>query len=343
MPCYFPLQATFSVREDGKKNVTFSKTNYELFVKGIKPLGDNNLSLPCGRCMGCRLERSRQWALRCVHEAKMHEDNCFVTLTFSPEKIVEMCPKVSYQSKWNAFSPEPEATKWSYSLDRKHVQDFMKRMRLAFVPPCPEGHDKEEWTKEFGIRVFYCGEYGENGGRPHYHLCLFNFDFHDKKLWRTVNGSRYYNSQCLAELWPYGHSCIGDLTFESAAYVARYCTKKVTGSEAEEHYQGRLPEFCGMSLKPGIGRAWIDRYGKSDVFPYDEVVVRGVRCKPPRYYDKRLEAIDPIAFEALKLRRADRAEEKSADSTYERLATRLKCQEARFKKLIRNLENDHVV
>jgi len=45
------------------------------------------LELPCGQCIGCRLERSRQWAIRCVHEASMHENNCFITLTYAPEYL----------------------------------------------------------------------------------------------------------------------------------------------------------------------------------------------------------------------------------------------------------------
>ena len=142
------------------------------------------------------------------------------------------------------------------------------------------------------VRVFYCGEYGDKLGRPHYHAVLFNFDFKDKVYWRTVNDCKYYTSPSLSELWPFGHSTIGAVTFESAAYVARYTTKKITGKDAEAHYKkvdadtGEivkvLPEFCGMSLKPGIGKPWLDKYGKTDVFPYDECVARGARCKPPR-------------------------------------------------------------
>lgn len=311
MPCYFPLQATFSVRSDGKKDIKFSATNARLFHKGIKPFGDNNLSIPCGRCMGCRLEKSRQWALRCIHEAKMYEDNCFITLTFSPEHL----PKDG-------------------SLCKKHMQDFIKRLRKKF--------------SDRRIRVFYCGEYGEKLGRPHYHAVLFNFDFQDKTYWKTVNGCKYFTSSALSELWPFGHSTVGALTFESAAYVARYCTKKITGRDAEEHYKvvneetGEinqvLPEFCGMSLKPGIGKPWLDKYGETDVFPHDECIARGARCKPPRYYDILRERIDPAGFAKAKENRRKFGEDMEEESTFKRLATRLKCQEARMKQLIRRME-----
>ena len=193
----------FSVRPDGKKDLMFSSANTRAFVNGRKPVGDSNLSLPCGRCMGCRLEKSRQWAVRCVHESKCYDDNCFVTLTFAPEHV----PKDG-------------------SLCRKHVQDFLKRLRFRFVPVMPEGltaREEDLWRLKHSIRVFYCGEYGENLGRPHYHLCLFNFDFSDRKKFKKVNDFWYYSSDILSELWPYGHSTVCDFSFDTAAYVARYC------------------------------------------------------------------------------------------------------------------------
>jgi len=308
MPCYHPLQASFSVRSDGKKQIAFSKTAHEMFEKGLNPVVGNYLSLPCGQCMGCRLERSRQWAVRIMHEASLYEDNCFVTLTFDPHYLSLKCP--------------------NGSLDRKHMQNFMKRLRQKF--------------KDRKIRTFYCGEYGDNLGRPHYHACLFNLDFADKELWSVNNGCRYYVSQSLNDVWPYGHCVVGDLTFDSAAYVARYCTKKVTGTKAEDYYKGKLPEFCQASLKPGIGSGWLDKYGSSDVFPLDEVVVRGVKCKPPRYYDKRLERDDPKAFELVKIARSERADVRADDNSYKRLLVKERCQQARFKKLIRTIERSYL-
>lgn len=311
MPCYFPLQAQFSLRSDGKKDIKFSKANYEAFKASRKPLGDNNLSIPCGRCMGCRLEKSRQWAVRCVHEAKCFEDNCFVTLTFAPEHLPT-----------------------DGSLCRKHVQDFLKRLRSKF------GDRK--------IRVFYCGEYGEDLGRPHYHLCLFNFDFKDrKKLWR-INDFWYYSSETLNKLWPFGHSTVCDFSFETAAYVARYCTKKVNGNEKDSHYTKPnihtgedvkvIPEFAGMSLKPGIGKTWFDKFAKTDLFPHDNVVSRGAKSKPPRYYDLLREREDPEGFAKAKEARRELGESMSNNSTFKRLATRLKCLEARTRLLVRKLE-----
>lgn len=299
MPCYSPLQANFSLREDGKKDVKFS--NFDWFSKGLsKP--EDSLLLPCGRCMGCRLERSRQWALRCIHEAKMYDENCFITLTFSDDYLPE-----------------------DGSLDRKCIQDFIKRVRRRF--------DSRK------IRVFYCGEYGDLLSRPHYHVLFFNLDFPDKVLWRKVNGSKYYSSSVLADLWPYGFSSIGDVTFESAAYVARYCTKKINGSLAEEHYKGKLPEFCGMSLKPGIGKPWFDKFAKSDLFPHDSCVARGTECKVPRYYDVLWERERPAEFARIKEIRREKGLSKESQFSFDRLAVMYKCMEARVKKLIRTVES----
>ena len=107
MPCYFPLQAVFSERSDGKKDVQFSKSAGLLFRNGLDPVGENYFCLPCGRCMGCRLERSRQWALRCFHESKLYEDNCFVTLTFSDENLLKMCPGMPSNGLGDEEAPFP--------------------------------------------------------------------------------------------------------------------------------------------------------------------------------------------------------------------------------------------
>lgn len=304
MPCYFPLQATFSLREDGKKSIKFSSTNARLFSKGIKSLGDSNLSLPCGRCMGCRLEKSRQWAVRCLHESKCYEDNCFVTLTYSPENL----PKDG-------------------SLVRKHVQDFLKRLRDRFS-------DRK-------IRVFYCGEYGDKLARPHYHLCLFNFDFSDKERLFKIHEHWNFSSKILSDLWKFGMSSVTGFSFETAAYVARYCTKKINGSAADDHYAGRVPEFAGMSLKPGIGKPWYDRFAKSDLFPHDNLVVRGAKCKPPRYYDILRDREDPEGFAKAKLAREELGVEMAPDNTFKRLAVKLKCLEARTRVLIRKMEKGY--
>lgn len=315
MPCFKPIQASYTYRPDGKKDIKFSNIIGDAFVRGERVSEFSNaLSLPCSKCIGCKLEYSRQWAVRCVHEASLYEQNSFITLTFSPEKLAKVAP--------------------TGSLDRRHMQLFMKRLRKAF-------DDRK-------IRSFYCGEYGDKLGRPHYHGAMFNLDFDDKEYWKTVNGSRYYTSESLNKIWGNGFAVIGDLTFESAAYVARYCTKKITGSKAEDYYTRVMadtgevvklyPEFAQASLKPGIGSGWFDKYGMTDIFPRDECVSRGVICKPPRFYDTLLERVDPDLFNAVKSRRDVRRFSSEDDASFRRLADRQKCQEARMKMLVRSME-----
>lgn len=254
------------------------------------------LSLPCGQCVGCRLERSRQWAVRCMHEASLHESNSFVTLTYDDDHLS------------------------SYSLVYKDFQLFMERMRR--VRP--------------GVRFYMCGEYGEQFERPHFHAILFNCFFPDREYFQELpSGSKLYISKELGRLWPFGFSSVGDVTFESAAYIARYCMKKVTGRNAERHYEfvdvgsgeisQRVPEFNRMSLKPGIGREWFIKY-RAEVFGrdggFDRVVMNGIEMKPPKYYDKLLEVSDGFASDYVKHMREVDAGAFGDDRTPERLAVR---------------------
>lgn len=219
-------------------------------------------NLPCGQCIGCRLKYSQEWAVRLMHENQMHEQSCFITLTMNDEYM--------------------ETRENPLSLDKSEYQRFMKRLRAK--------NGKK-------IRYFHCGEYGDKNGRPHYHAILFGIDFEDKELFQVRDEIRLYVSESLAELWPYGFSTIGEVTFESCAYVARYVTKKITGEKAKDHYirwdpstgEGIPiePEYATMSRKPGIGQSWLDKY-KSDVYPHDYVVVKKHKIRPPRYYDKQL-------------------------------------------------------
>lgn len=316
MPCYSPLQATYQLRDDGKKEIIWDEEALEAFRRDT--FIPNQLSLPCGNCIGCRLERSRQWAVRITHEASMYPNNCFITLTINDDHIEKICPK----------------EKGGYSLNRKTPQNFLKRLRRH-----DEYHHQKQNLEPRKIRAFYSGEYGDDNSRPHYHMCLFNYHFEDQKYWKHINNNRYYCSDLLNTLWPYGYSSISELNFDTAAYVARYCVKKINGKQKEEHYQGKLPEFCQASLKPGIGSSWLDKYGETDAFNHDEIVVNGHKCKLPRYYDKYLEKKDPIQYSKAKEQRELNAEKNWEDNTYKRLLTKQKCKIAQFKQLVRTLSD----
>lgn len=331
MPCYRPLKGYRSRErnpETGKRSIVFNSR---------EGLIDMPQSLACGRCIGCRLKRSGDWAIRCVHEAQSHEDNSFITLTYSDD-----------------FLPKDG------SLKVKHYQDFMKRLRKRFGP---------------GIRFFQCGEYGEKFSRPHYHSLLFNFDFPDKVEWRkTRDGHQIWRSFELERLWPFGYCEIGSVSFESAAYVARYITKKVTGEAgwydkkgdyhpgATEHYGGRKPEYLTMSRRPGIAKKWFDQFYR-DIYPSDFVVLNGKQMGPPKFYDSQYEAlypseyerlrkkfgdtrefyelrVPPSQYEALKASRRRNAKRFAEKEPEWRLSVREEVQQLKAAKLIRGYENE---
>ena len=182
------------------------------------------------------------------------------------------------------------------------------------------------------MRYLHVGEYGSQTGRPHYHACLFGLDFDDKKLWSLNHGNPLYTSESLDCVWGQGRCFIGELTFESAAYVARYVVKKITGAIAAEHYHGLKPEFNTCSRRPGIGAGWIERY-QSDVYRHDYLVLRGVKMRAPRSYDKRLDLVDPSLLERVKRRRRVN----SLPRTDEQLAVSHIVKSAQIKSLRRGL------
>lgn len=277
MPCFRPLTGYRSkcVGASGKRAIVFSRAD------ALDP--NDPVTLPCGQCRFCRLEHSRQWALRCFHEASLYDRNCFLTLTYRDEFL----PRFG-------------------SLDYNAPVLFMKRLRERFGS---------------GIRSFGCAEYGELLARPHYHICLFNFDFEDKVLFKRSGENSLYVSESLNELWPFGFATVGALTFESAAYVARYVTKKCTGRDSGSHYEcvdGRSGEVgekapersvC-VSRRPGIGREWYEKFG-AFVREHDFVVLRGRRVRPAKYYDRLFDVFDPEGFALKKLQRARDGEKAS--------------------------------
>ena len=298
MACFKPLKAY----QCFDKSIVFTEARKHDIVK--------SLELPCGQCVGCRLERSRQWAIRCMHEASLYKDNCFITLTYDEEHLPE-----------------------DYSLHYDDFQRFMKRVRKKYTGK--------------KIRFYMAGEYGENFGRPHFHACIFNLDFEDKYIWqKTESGSKIYRSKILEELWPFGYSSIGEVNFQSAAYVARYIMKKVTGDMAEQHYEEvnfttgeiiqRKPEFNKMSLKPGIGFGWYEKY-KDDVYPHDYVIVNGKKCKPPKFYDKKYADDYPYEFDQLQWDREKSAKAQVFDNTPERLLVKEEVLKAKLSRLKRKL------
>lgn len=295
MKCLYPITAWRS-RESPQGALVFNQHD------GIP---SSMLKLPCGQCIPCRLEHSRRWAIRCIHEASMFEKNCFITLTYDNEHLPE-----------------------NQSLIKRDFQLFMKQLRQM-----NRRVEKKLKLPAKAIRFFSCGEYGDLTNRPHYHACIFNFDFADKKHFTTRNGIPLYRSDALEKLWKKGNSLIGEVTFESAAYCARYIMKKITGEPAADHYQDRLPEFILMSRRPGIGKAWFDKYN-ADIYNHDILIIRGgIKCRPPKYYDSLFDKLNTEKFTQIKLNRKEKINTKTKPKTLTQILNKVKSSQIKIKKL----------
>ncbi len=264
--------------------------------KGIYSNVLDSQDVPCGICLGCRAEQARQWSVRILHEAQMHAASWFVTLTYDNERI------------------PPNG-----SLDPTHFSSFIKTVR------------RDEQAGK--VSYFACGEYGEITARPHYHAVLFGPRFLDRYLFRGSDSSPIWRSPTLEAYWPHGLTEFGTVTAASAAYVAGYVRKKVSKKCFPHAYMryddnGELfdiePEFSRMSLRPAIGRTWLEKYWQ-DVYPRDFVLVDGKEFKPPRYYDKWMDHNHPEMMLQVRQKRYDDI----VDKTDYQLAAGEKIHEAR--------------
>jgi hypothetical protein len=239
----------------------------------------------------------------------MHERSCFLTCTYDPQHLPA-----------------------DGSLNKKHFQDFLKRLRKH---------------TNGGIRFFACGEYGDTTRRPHYHALIFGYDFADKKPHgKGSKGDILYVSRTLDDIWGHGVCYIGSVSPDSCGYVSRYIMKKVTGQLAQDHYRvvdtttgeihQLLPEYIHMSTRPAIGLSFYEKFHK-EIHQSDFVLVKGKKRKTPRYYDKQLEKKDPDLLEELKYLRTVKAAERRQDNTDERLAVREEVKLATIKPLKRGM------
>lgn len=275
MPCFHPITGYKSRQsnDSGKFPLTFD------YKRGYIDL---KVQVPCGQCIGCRIDRARQWSIRCMHEARMHEHNSFVTLTYDN----------------NHLPPNG-------SLDKEVFKKFMYRVRKKYGS---------------GLRFFQAGEYGRGLGRPHHHVLFFGLDFPDKEVIRRGVKYHLFVSNSLADLWPFGYHIIGEVSFQTVFYTARYCLKKVTGQGSDAHYQGKVPEYTTMSMRPGIGRKFYEQF-KGDLYPLDKAVVDDNHVyKVPKYYDKLLEIDDNTLLVKLKAKRLSKGKEYYKGITSKRMA-----------------------
>lgn len=293
MPCYHPLPVWVSseLTDKGKYGISFRP------LTGVNER--RTMEVPCGTCIGCRLDFANKWAVRCVHEAKCWSENYFVTLTYKDVPA-------------------------GGSLDPSHFVEFMKRLRI----------DQERKFNHVGVRFLQCGEYGERLQRPHHHALLFNVHLPDVVLpqgeSRAVSDSKY-----LSALWGFGFCGVGTVTGASAGYIARYASNKSV--KTEEWLKGRHREYMTMSRRPGIGRLWADKYLREWI-SHDAVMVDGSERKLPRYYDDLARAEFPGLYAEAKRKRIEAAVA-SPDNTGSRLVVREVVKQAAISSLTRPLED----
>lgn len=253
--------------------------------------------------------------MRCCNEKLFHDQSVFLTLTWDDEK----CRALDV--------PSP------VSLDDRPFQLFMKRTRKARP----------------GLRLSYfmCGEYGDVKQRPHYHAIVFGLGFTDQVLFKT-DPFNLFRSKELERLWPFGNSLIGEVTKETAQYVAGYLVAKDDREDSPRYERMNVKtgevfsvarEFARMSLKPAIGLRFLEKF-TGDVSVRDASVINGKEFRPPKYYDRKMKGymkyspdhseyfpsmpLDAARFASNAEARAERGLSLKADST----PARLRVQEA---------------
>ena len=276
--------------------------------------------VPCGRCVECRLARSREWALRILLEEKYCPGaSWFVTLTYDDDHLPELSPRVC---------SDTGVVIWQHALVPDHLTLFLKRLRSRLVDRGLQRYyflDLGEEKYQIGLRYFACGEFGEKSLRPHYHLCLLNCDLPDVvSFGRSKTGELQWFSQLVQDCWKapdgtfYGRTALGKVTAQSAAYVARYIMKKQLGKSRREDRQAEreafgtafVDEFVRCSRRPGLGRAFFEEH-KQDIYRTDEIYCRLSESisamKPPRYYDSLFDLDQPDLMAGIKEDRIETA------------------------------------
>lgn len=290
--------------------------------------------IPCGKCIGCRLEYSKQWATKGIYEAEMHEQNWFLTITYDQEHL----PKG--QDSYNPNTGEYIGPNTTGTLKPADMQNFNKKLREIYKRK--HGHE--------GIRMMYCGEYGENYARPHYHGIYYNLPLFEMKFHAyNENHEALYRVPELEEIWGKGMIVAAEVNWNTCAYVARYITKKVGLPTLSQHYKalGIEPEFFRMSRRPGIGREYFEKH-KDEIYSKDQLIVKKygggtMKVKPPKYYDKLYDITNHEDLENIKKKRKKDAEritklQASKTSLYkkEQLQLTEESKQTQAKTLIRN-------
>lgn len=337
--CTTPIKCFFAYDYDPNEGV------YVWSIKEAKCYNHfEEAEVPCGKCLECTKRDMKGWTARALCEHSMHDCSCFVTITYNDE-----------------FLPDDAG------LCRSEVKAFTDRLRTEI---------KRKYNGR-KIVIFGCGEYGGNPGdpvktpegRPHYHLCIFGFDFPDKTIFKmSDSGFPLYRSSFLERIWsrdgaPKGFCTVQNLEFGDMAYCAGYVDKKALKKataakryetpEAAQNYCGsvyfgkyvcsmkdgvfREAEFRIFPTRPALGRNWLDKYF-SDAYPSGFIVIDGKKFTVPKYFDKIAKERNPEMFDKVKQERREKALLRVDENTPERRAVReellrLKIEKTRKKEL----------
>lgn len=251
MSCTSPLYALdLGIdKSSGKKIVKLLPRRLDLYSRHILEARygkDSLLALPCGKCLSCKLERSLIWACRLVIESTdYNDDECYFLTLTYDNNFIFNASKDDYKS-------------------------FIKGLR----------------NDGFKVRYFGCGEYGEHTNRFHFHLMIFGLKIPDLvSIGKNELGDLLFKSNFINKYWRFGFVTIGSFSFASAAYVARYCTKKVDDNS-----------FIFMSNRPGIGANFLNDKKKVEAALNTGFVYGNFGDKKyfrlPKYFKDRLKALN---------------------------------------------------
>lgn len=322
-----------------KKAKVISSEEYEKWAK------NNNdyvkiQEIPCGKCIGCRLDYSKTWATRAMLEASQWEENYFITLTYD-DKHKPYNWKMADKETGQIWVDDGS---WKGTLNPEDWKKFMYRLRT-------------EYARKYnhrGIRFMAAGEYGENTKRPHMHAIMFNMPIPAEELKvykQTYTKDFLYTWEWLTNIWGKGNVIIAEVTWNTCAYVARYMCKKQKGPGSSEYYakNGQIPEFMRMSNRPGIARKYYEEH-KKEIYNQDELIVTGRNgkvksIKPPKYFDNLFSKENPEILEEIKERRSEackHSEKLKGKQTTLKKARRLETEERSIQRRTTALKRNHL-
>lgn len=262
--------------------------------------------IPCRHCWACQLKYSAEWASRLTWESKYHEHKYYITLTYNEENL-PIYETFKYIDKDGDITIYENDGTWNGTLEPDDITRFIKTLRKYY-----------ERQNIKGIKYFYCGEYGGEKLRPHYHMILFGApldisQFYDWKLDPKTH-KLHWKSKELDRWWGKGFVDVAEVEWNSCAYVARYCMKKIDNNNDPRIYaeHGKIKEFIRMSRNPGIGMRYY-KENRDKIYENDEVIQKTIKgktstFKPPQAFDKKLKEELPEVYEKIKESRQQAAE-----------------------------------